>query len=148
MGKNDTKNAAPGTTQPQVSNTANPSAEATGTPADAGMKGTQKGKHAARFSFPVEKKFTGRLQYETNGPASAQTAYGTVLRAEVIAVRSEAYANGLVENGRFAHVAVNTPLGVPEEFKVKPSELKKAAAEGTATEPTETRPSIDPPTEL
>jgi hypothetical protein len=121
------------------------------------------------FTFPVVKKFTGKIQYRTNGASVVTTPFGDTLRGEVKEVRSEKYANGLVENGDHAHVAIDTPVGQPDEFRAsvkkkdaepatlgdKIAETVKSAAEalgirsseGTAGEAlTSTEPTVTPDT--
>jgi hypothetical protein len=72
---------------------------------------------APKFSAKVSRKFTGKIQYRTNGPASGTTAFGTVLRGEVKEVRNQKLADSLVSNGDFAHVDDSTEIGQPEQFK-------------------------------
>ena len=69
------------------------------------------------FSFPVERKFTGKIQYATNRATVVTTPFGDTLRGEVKEVRSQKYADGLVENGDHAHVPADTPVGQPKEFR-------------------------------
>lgn len=76
----------------------------------------------AAFSFDRVKSFTGKVQFRIDG-SSVVTANGkSWKRGEVKEVKSPIYANGIVSTGNFAHVAVDTPIGVPgdgEDFSVE-----------------------------
>lgn len=67
----------------------------------------------ARFTYERVKGHTGKVQYRTDGASIAQVAGGIVRRGEVIAFAKPSITNALVESGNFAHVPVDTPLGVP-----------------------------------
>jgi hypothetical protein len=66
----------------------------------------------------VVKQFTGKIQYAKNDAAEATTALGKSLRGEVhqVSERQKKVAIDLVNNGRYSHVAADTPLGQPEEL--------------------------------
>lgn len=86
---------------------------------------------SARFHYPVVKSYTGKIQYAINDAGATTVTNGlTVLRGEVVGAR-EKMAVGLVQNGRFSHVAATTPVGQPEQYKAgrKPA---PAAGEGGA----------------
>lgn len=86
---------------------------------EAATTATETGRVHPAFSFPVVKKFTGKIQYRTNGAERVTTPFGDTARGEVKEVRNEKYANSLVENGDHAHVPADTPIGQPEEFRPK-----------------------------
>lgn len=117
-----------------IGNAANPRTTADTTAAPAATAEPQVGRENPNFHYPTVKRFTGRLQYASNRMAEAQLGHGKVLRAEVFAVRNERYANSLVENGDVSHVAADTPLGQPEEYKAgKKLTPPDAPATDTAT---------------
>lgn len=84
------------------------------------------------FHYPVVRKFTGKLQYRANDMERVEgTPFGPFMRGEVKEVRSQTAADGIVESGQFSHVAADTPVGQPEEYR--PKSTKPAA---TATDTT------------
>lgn len=123
--KKNTTAAAPQTDATPQTATASPTTATTTTPS-----GVQKpeGTVKAAFHYPTVKSYTGRIQYRKDGAESQMISSGRVLRAEVIEMRSRDAANGLVDNGHFSHVAADTPLGQPEEYK--PKKKPEPPAEG------------------
>lgn len=65
------------------------------------------------FTFERSKVYTGKVQFRADGPARVSTDKGDWLRGEVKAIKSERYANALVEGGMHAHVAADAPVGLP-----------------------------------
>lgn len=92
---------------------------------------TQNDQLPPQFSFEVSQTPTNRMQYATNREdrATISALNLTVLRGEVIDVTArEKAAAGLRENGLFAYVSNDTPLGQPDEFKPQAREKKTAPA--------------------
>lgn len=99
------------------------------------------------FHFPVVKHPTGRVQFRKDG-AEVVTIdrLGDVHRAQVVTImpagkeptaKALDFCRGLVVTGNFSHVAADTPLGQPDEFKPKKPGAD-APSEVLATEETRT----------
>jgi len=79
-----------------------------------------------RFTFPVSRSFTGKIQFTASGPDVGSTEHGDALRGQVFAIENEELAARLVESGQFAHVVASAPVGQPEEFRPAPKEQPAA----------------------
>ena len=84
---------------------------------------------ATTYFHPVVKEPTGRVQFALNRAAAIDIdRIGEVHRGQVITIgppnkpptpKALDFARGLVASGNFSHVAVDTPLGVPDALKPK-----------------------------
>jgi len=78
------------------------------------------------FSFQKADGYTGRIQFTTNRDEDAEVSgIGRTVRGEVKKV-SAAMARQAVGTGWFIHVPADTPLGQPDEFKLKKAEAKES----------------------
>lgn len=88
------------------------------------------------FHYPPVAEYTGRVQYRHDRLASAQISsgekvYGTVSRGQVVEMKQGLAERLVTRGGDFSHVAADTPLGVPEEYR--PAK-KQAPAQPTKPE--------------
>lgn len=87
------------------------------------------------FHFEPVPDFTGVMQFAIDQTGEANIADRIkVTRGEAFKVESEKLANSLAMNSYFSHVAADTPLGQPEEYKHRP---KGVTAPATPTPPAE-----------
>lgn len=75
---------------------------------------TDVGREHPSYTYPIFRRYTGRMQFMVDGPEAVDVgSRGRVKRGEVISIGNPEYANSLADTGQFAHVAADTPLGVP-----------------------------------
>jgi hypothetical protein len=74
------------------------------------------------YSFPVERDYTGKVQFRTDRGAEVQCPDGPWRRGEVKEIKKQKYADNLVRSGNHAHVPADTEVGVPEQFRPKKSD--------------------------
>lgn len=86
------------------------------------------GRIVTGFHFPVVKQPTGVVQYRNNAAEVVTIErIGDVRRAQVVAISKKQppnaaaldFCRGLVASNNFSHVAADTPLGQPDDYKPK-----------------------------
>lgn len=75
---------------------------------------------SAAFFYPVEREFTGLVQFRIGAGAEIDAPpSGKWLEGEVKPIKSPDFAARLIAGGLHAHVAAGTPLGQPAELRPK-----------------------------
>lgn len=90
------------------------------------------------FHYPPAAEHTGRVQYRYDRLASAQISsgekvYGIVSRGQVVEMKQGLAERVVTRGGDFSHVAADTPLGVPEEYRPGKRVTDPATAQPAAT---------------